>query len=717
LSGPTRVTSQDQAAAVLVTPGDAQPLSEVSEALAPRFSMSSGDAALAKVLPTTERITEQVLNAFGLSLGLGLPTTSTTSNMTSGHTSSSNSSTTGQTTTSTSASGETGSDTTTTAHAPGTAPSVPTGTPTGATLPNAAAPTGDIGLDPVLQYKSANYLYQTVQLLNRQVQALAVRECYIPFVTQLKLTVMPYRARLGYSLHTRIAFFPADATLDDSPVKANADLRPGCDGTRRTPIVIPLLAADDLQLAARTRAMEAAQQIGLALSGMIHGAGLSVGANNVNQTMRAILNRDISSSLTVGREADNSLYVRIAPNNEASEQPSLVGQSYDVAVLLLVPSGYYQAGKPRPELAVDTFTEFRDALDGSRLPQRPIQARNARLSSIVPFYLDSAGRETWSTLTGDEMDAAARTLIGPIQTGNYGKFRTALRNVLDGCSGICPHSGLSVRDSYANTLWTALTSMLDDSPVKTAKLGLPPLPIISVGQQDAVMTDDGKANAVVVLGNVRKGDAGLSARLIVKGARENGKPSRNLELAALNTVYDPLQETLKLTFPSPARLGVKTLAASGNRVVLSLKPCDQTQFCPRFEGNAIEIFRSIAAVVPEAEAKSEAKAAAPFKLAARNTVVVAGRDGIGTVVLVASKIPAGAKLLVDVAGADVAAVTDAQGSAIVPEEGGYPIGADGRYGFRLFNLIDDSSVTFTAEGRKGNDTIGTTNATVRVRTR
>ena len=64
--------SRDEAAAVLMSVSSVAPWSQVADAVQPNFTLSA-DAALQQVAPTTIRIQEQVLHAFGLGLGLGLP--------------------------------------------------------------------------------------------------------------------------------------------------------------------------------------------------------------------------------------------------------------------------------------------------------------------------------------------------------------------------------------------------------------------------------------------------------------------------------------------------------------------------------------------------------------------------------------------------------------------------------------------------------------------
>ena len=73
LMKPKEVNSRDEAGAVLLSVNSVAPWDQVADAMQPNFTLKSGDAALAQVIPATAKIQEQVLSAFGLSLGLGLP--------------------------------------------------------------------------------------------------------------------------------------------------------------------------------------------------------------------------------------------------------------------------------------------------------------------------------------------------------------------------------------------------------------------------------------------------------------------------------------------------------------------------------------------------------------------------------------------------------------------------------------------------------------------
>jgi hypothetical protein len=424
------------------------PWSYVSATLKPAFTMN-GDTAAAEVLPTTELVQSQVMNAFGASLGLGLPGSSTSSSNGQTSATANGSNTTGGVTTTTASSNGTTNSSTTTTTTPGVAPAVPTGTPAGAQLPAAPALAGSLSVDPVVKYKAAAYLNQEVQLLNQEIDNAAVRECFVPYVVKLKLAVMNYRPYLAYSIHTRISFV-SESTGEAPPTSSEvlqaakvlraagllapgkgpapaaeaevfsedqksrllqaakqvqaASVAPKCLDTSHTPVVVPFLVADDMQVALKSQASEVAKQIAFALNFMIHGVGGNAGLNNVSAALTSISSQDLSSALTVARDNDSTLYIHIAPNNQASGQPSLVGQTYDVAVLLLVPRRYFvrRGDELDPaRMSLVTYTEFRDASSGERLAVRPDDRYLADLDRVVAPFLGSR-THWWQGLPPDD---------------------------------------------------------------------------------------------------------------------------------------------------------------------------------------------------------------------------------------------------------------------------------------------------------------------------
>ena len=554
--------SQPYAGTVLVAPTMVAPWDDVSAPLKPNFALT-GDQALAKVLPTTEAISEQVLSSFGASLAVGLPTTAVSSKKIVG--------------------GDAPGTVTTTTKEPGTAPTLTSALPSGASLPAGSSSTPTIGLDPSLQYKAANYLLQQVQLLNMEVDNATRRSCSVAYVVKLKLGVMNYRPRLPYSVHVHIGFsfngnlpsFTMPASPPGLPPTASADLSPQCRDVPLNPSVVPLLVADDVQVALKSRAAEAATQIALALSGLVGGVGIAGNANSLQQSLTAITNHDLTSTLTVGRESESSVYALISPNNQASDQASLVSQTYDVALLLLVPRSYFgSAVDPQSStIAVSSYSEYRDAKTGKILPDTSAGELAAAADQVLSPYLSPDGQTAWRKLDRKAKAAEATWLVRPIEEASPSLFYQRLQCKPDPdrrssfVSQLCVTENGAQRsliDGLPPVMWTRIGTLLNYTRDKLS-LFQSPLPApISVPQQQVLLSDDGKNPIQAVLGAVRgRSVSRLAASMRVTPFDTKAWASLPaVDVPAQTLALDTSAHTLTLTFPSLKKMNISCLSPS-----------------------------------------------------------------------------------------------------------------------------------------------------------
>ena len=588
---PVRVASQDKAGTLLVAPTMVAPWADISPNLKPSFSLT-GDQAAAQVLPVTESINQQILTAVGFSLAAGLPTSATTSSngATNSTSSTSNVAAGATTTTSTSSNGTT--STTTTQKVPGTAPDVPTGIPAGGALPGAAGTAPVLGLDPILKYKAAASLFQEVQLLNQEVTSAANRDCYVPYVVKLKLAVVNYRPHLAYAVHSKISFafngqlrrdpVPASALGDaaipwsDDPALRFLDPRCGAPDKRdMTPAVVPFLVADDMQVAVKSRAAEAATQIATALSFMVHGIGAKAGFNSVRQSLTAIANHDLSSTLTIGRSAENTIDAVISPNNVASGDPALVGQAYDVAVLVLVPRVYF-GGRDNPSpavLMVRSFTQYRDAETGEVLHARNGAALVEQASPTIEHYLSPTALRLWAKADTYEKQASIQALMDDVTVASHNRFDATLENWkrIGGqpcdyyyAKGTAPQQ-TCLSPAWDDTLWPAIAALLEDEPTKAVPFEASLPAPVRLSAQQVLLSDDGSHPIQAVIAGVdARSVTNLAASLNVTPYQASAAPKAGppVSITATSLTLDQAARTLTLTFPSLKSLGITCLAAA-----------------------------------------------------------------------------------------------------------------------------------------------------------
>jgi hypothetical protein len=591
---PTKLHSQGEAGEVLLMVTSVTPWSQIADALQPEFKLKGNDA-YSSILPVSQRLTRQALQALGISAAAGLPGTATT----------------GAVVRATPANGAITVDgTVTNTVTPGTIATQTPTLPAGAVLPSLTSGADDPAVDPLLRYQAARSLFEAVTMMDREVLNAAVRACYVPYLIRLRLTVQSKLPALDYNLHTRVAFFVRGERQSRSYEPQ------GCKyAGKHAPIVVPLVASDDIERAITQQANAVARQIGIALNGMIHGIGLGAATSNLDQVQEGILGQDYNTRLSVARETDNVLSVRINATMQGINKRALVDQPYEVATVLLVPRGYFpeaniiSSDKSKPvEVEVSSDTEFLDAETGARVPQTPGRDILKQVDeAIVGALRDTSARkilkEAWYRIDPGLRRRLGEMLAKQVQQGQIGDFGNYLkcadrelehsflknglhfveeklgdesgpppffldvtcpidealvtkrpplkprvpengnRGYLSACDGIdCGY--------YLNgpLLWTRLSGLLGNAAQQTsiAQLKLPSG--LRVPDQTAILNDDGE-HAVLELYDV-DGDTvtGLLAKLIL--------PARGRDIVQVSgrMEIDQVGHIAKVIFPTMSRL-------------------------------------------------------------------------------------------------------------------------------------------------------------------
>jgi hypothetical protein len=746
------VASREEAAAVTIS-AIAIPWANISAAVEPNFTIT-GDTALLQVAPVTSRIQDQIVDALALTAQAGVTHGGATrpdsmSNV-SGHSPTSSAGNAGQSTPASGSSGPSTSD----AAAPSATKSGDAGTattsnsaskPASASSSNApgtggpaqtSVPPSDPSLDPMLKYQAALALYQEVQLMNNEVQHIAARNCYAPYLVHIKIAILPYRRHLPYDLHARVAFFgqidPASRATANSgspntapqaasaPTVTSFGFAPhyvpesnSCapsDDKQPLPQVVPILVTDDVERAVKSRSIESARQIALALSIMAPIAGASGSLSHLQQSLNAVLGQEINSRLTVTRQSDNTIYARIGAAEEPTSGVGLIGQTYDVSVLLLVPKAYFPHAPANQsqtaQIQVVTYSEFRNSVTGAVLPER------APASAAPPYGLDAKTLQdifpnwasTWESLNSDAKFKVADDLTNAIQQSNFQQFTA-------GINSISPRVQLS-----ANTvaeIWTRLTELLANSAYGNTTIELHgPDPILfAIPPQPMALIDDGSSSVLQMAGTSGISNGQINARLVLQSPVL-------VALDAVSIEVDPKSNNnLVVTFPSLKASGISGNAVGGT-LVLTPRTCDRVlTLCSAFAGQLpAPTIRSENIPIAYFLKTGTTSAKPNFKLSSAASIV-ASNNGTGSVIITVSGLTAKsvASVEVSVSGAELRSATAAPGVPIKLSSGKFSLAKAGDVTLNLFNLLPGGSVVISAEGFDANKkSVGKTTLTLPV---
>ena len=573
---PGEVGHQGEAGVVLLSVNSTIPWDDAAKDFEPNFTMENGDAALNKVIRSTAVLKEQILDAFGVSMRIGLTQTKAPSVSTApaqqataegeGEGGAESGEETGE------AAQETSDESS--EQEPVTAPEAPsTAPPSTALPPSLEGKMDDESINPLLEYKAAQSLFHAVKLLNAEVRNAAVRKGYVPHIVMLKLTPMLYRRNLAYDIHTKVSFWEGSGSPPHHPFEKKISDK--CDTQKKKlPHVIPILATDNLERAINSRALEITRQIGLALDAQFEGIGAALDFEKLNRNLNAIEANDFNSLLTVGRLTDNSIYIRLGAANQATARYALIGKTYDIATLILVPQEYYDSAEEGTYLAVISHTEFRNTENGElfkNLPEKiSIETIDQSFRSVLlskPKMLDA-----WKRKCKDQKFEIAAKLIGGIQSNNWYEFCLAADKIDLGNKHL---SQLDV--GYLQSLWIRLAGATATGSFKSAHVYLRPAKPLKVPSQAVVLRDYGKNGMEVVLKNVTGARPGkVTVTLVYPG----NEVSKDIEFPAETITIEPETQIMRLKFMSAKML---QLNPENAYLKIDTVECDCPNTCPENE--------------------------------------------------------------------------------------------------------------------------------------
>lgn len=410
---------------------------------------SQGDAALAKVRPTTGYYEQQIVRALTAALALSLPTTTTSNEITS----KSEDGGTPKVTINNSTTFQSGKPVTPEQlrQQLGERPEVSVSPLT--TAPDSARPLEQ--MDPILQYQLATALVQEVTMLNEVLDSIdrladATHDTYI---VRMRLAVQPIAPNQPYNAQVSMGFFCAQQGVSQSP-----------------PIKVhPLLVSDSLEATSTARTAQLITQLSLAISGMIGSVGIGGLFNSDTNKIRTLLGKDLTSTLSVSRTSDNTVNVRLGAPRQPTAGYAMINRNHTVSVVAQVP-------KACDAVNVAAAASLREATTGQQVPD-PVEPLIENLRAGFRRYLESylddrAAVDRAMQNVGRRDLVALAEFVRPAREKDFvERLQAILKNIL----ASIPAQTTAVEDAAGGwrNLWVVFSGKLSHSPYQNASVQLP----------------------------------------------------------------------------------------------------------------------------------------------------------------------------------------------------------------------------------------------------
>lgn len=343
----------------------------------------------------------------------------------------------------------------------------PTSRPAGLDSALSGKSDGLLAVDPFLKYQLATALLQEVKLINRYVSDATVRDNYRPYIVRLQLTNIQRDRSIAADYYYSIAFFnklrEPTAELEykfKTVKKAREDLQDGSatpasilravQNERKAPtkpsnpgeleaieaaaeeligdkysdpVVIPLLVTDQAEAAIRSQRVETLRQLALAATVIFSNVQGTANLDTVFRQIEDALGRDYNSLLTVGRQSENVLRVRIGARRLFGDRYASITQNHFVTAVVLVP-------RTCKTLEIVSAGDIVDSRKGTTFRTRhPLSLTNRVHEAIVREISPNDLVQAWSFPTSKEQIARESQLADQAARGEFVEFVRALKEL------------------------------------------------------------------------------------------------------------------------------------------------------------------------------------------------------------------------------------------------------------------------------------------------
>lgn len=448
-----------------------------------------------------------------------------------------------------------------------------TGLPTGPdairTSNFAALPDRVEGPDAMMEYWTANGLYQEVQIMNRVMRDAVIPEGFSPYLVRLQISLIPRRRHQPYDAYTTLSFFSPDKAAQVSAgagsiaqaappeVSFRAADTESISAGGTGPVVLPLLVTDNLEASLQHRSSQDVQRLALSLLALPGEFAGKISADIFSQEFQGeVAGRDLNALLTVARMSQNTLRVRIGAMAESTSDYAMVPRNHNVTLLLMVPE------KSMSEVELVSRTTLVDTDTGAELAETTNEDVTKLLANVGARY----------GLDGVE-EKGLRELFRFAQTNDQVGFRQRLVELMGP-----DHTAVRLSQS----LWIEFVTLMGGSQFASGRFHLP-----GHGEKDDLSSAFFEQTLVVIDYGGRQGCETLVRNaLFPEGSKVQATLSlqsagQNLSLPADIVTYDAEMQTVRLLFPSVAQLGLTDAAMEVGNLRVTLRIGNELQ--PPFE--------------------------------------------------------------------------------------------------------------------------------------
>lgn len=423
--------------------------------------------------------------------------------------------------------------------------------------------------DAMMEYWTANGLYQEVQIMNRVMRDAVIPQGFRPYLVRLQISLIPRRRHQPYDAYTTLSFFSPDKAAQASEgAGAIAQAAPpevsfrAADTTESSsggtgPVVLPLLVTDNLESSLQHRSSQDVQRLALSLLALPGEYATKISADLFSQEFQGeVAGRDLNSLLTVARMSQNTLRVRIGAMAESTADYAMVPRNHNVTLLLMVPE------KAPGEVELVSRTTLVDTDTGDELAESSNEDVTKLLAKVGAHYgLDGVD------------ETGLRELFRFAQTNDQVGFRARLVERMG-----ADHSAVRLSQS----LWIELVTLMGGSQFASGRFHLP-----GHGEHDYLSSSFFDQTLVVIDYYAKGGGCETLVRnaAFPEGAKLQGTLSlqaagQTVSLPAELVDYDAELQTVRLRFPSLYALGLDDDALVEGNLSMSLRIRDEEQ--PRF---------------------------------------------------------------------------------------------------------------------------------------